>query len=85
MVVSLNFPQKFSKLCSVGAVLMTVLQTWRLRVRVSKSLVQVTQLAKAGKRDCGVWSLSQELPPLLKAGYLSYMAAHFPLGFKFSF
>lgn len=81
MVVSLNFPQKFSKLCSVGAVLLTVLQTWRL----SKSLVQVTQLAKAGKRDCGVWSLSQELPPLLKAGYLSYMAAHFPLGFKFSF
>ena len=56
MVVSLNFPQKFSELCSVGAVLMTVLQTWRLRVRVSKSLVQVTQLAKGGTETvvCGL-------------------------------
>lgn len=38
-----------------------------------------------GGRDCGVWSLSQELPPLLQAGHLSYKAAHLPLGFKFSF
>ena len=64
---------------------MTVSQMWRLRVRVRKPRVQVTQLAKVGSRVCGVWSLSQDLPPLLKAGYLSYTAAHFPLGFKCSF
>ena len=56
---------------------MTISQMWRLRVRVRKPLVQVTQLAKVGSRVCGVWSLSQDLPPLLKAGYLSYTAAHF--------
>lgn len=50
---------------------------------------RVTQLAKAGwsggQRLWRVVSRSQELPPLLQAGHLSYKAAHLPLGFKFSF
>lgn len=64
---------------------MIVLQMWRLRVRVSESLVQVTQLAKAGwSGGQRLWCVvSQPRAPAPSQGWLSKLqGCTFPLGIQ---